>query len=76
MIVLRQLFYCICSWSRYTKGIASISSIIFLIFIRETAKQLFVSTETTDSHRKNLFAKLNVRNTATLIRFALENKLL
>ena len=42
----------------------------------EIAKQLFVSTETIDSHRKNLLAKLNVRNTATLIKFAIENKLL
>lgn len=42
----------------------------------EIAKQLFVSTETIDSHRKNLLAKLNVRNTAMLIKFAVENKLL
>jgi DNA-binding CsgD family transcriptional regulator len=29
-----------------------------------------------DSHRKNLLAKLNVKNTASLIKFAVENKLI
>jgi DNA-binding CsgD family transcriptional regulator len=29
-----------------------------------------------DSHRKNLLAKLNVKNTASLIRLAVERKLI
>jgi len=29
-----------------------------------------------DSHRKNLLAKLNVKNTATLIKLAVEHKLI
>ena len=41
----------------------------------EIAEKLFVSQFTVDSHRKNLIAKLNVKNTATLIRFAVEHKL-
>lgn len=42
----------------------------------EIADKLFVSASTIDSHRKNLIAKLNVKNTAALVRFALENKII
>ncbi|MBC7888098.1 MAG: response regulator transcription factor [Ferruginibacter sp.] len=42
----------------------------------QIAEKLFISTDTVDSHRKNLHAKLNVKNTAMLIRFAVENNLL
>jgi DNA-binding NarL/FixJ family response regulator len=34
------------------------------------AEKLFISTTTVDTHRKNLLAKFDVRNTATLIRMA------
>ncbi len=34
----------------------------------EIAEKLFISDSTVDSHRKNLIAKLNVKNTAALIR--------
>lgn len=34
------------------------------------AEKLFISTTTVDTHRKNLLAKFEVRNTATLIRMA------
>ncbi len=36
----------------------------------EIADKLFISTTTVDTHRKNLLAKFNVKNTATLIRMA------
>ncbi len=42
----------------------------------EIAEKLFVSPATVDSHRKNLLAKLNVKNTASLVRFAMENHLI
>jgi len=42
----------------------------------EIAGKLFVSPSTVDSHRKNLLAKLNAKNTASLIRFAIENRML
>ncbi len=42
----------------------------------QIAEKIFLSPFTVDSHRKNLLAKLNVKNTAMLIRFAIENKLL
>jgi DNA-binding NarL/FixJ family response regulator len=42
----------------------------------EIADKLFVSSSTVDSHRKNLISKLNVKNTAAMVRFALENKLI
>ncbi|WP_310560287.1 response regulator transcription factor [Flavobacterium sp.] len=42
----------------------------------QISEKLFISTDTVDSHRKNLHTKLNVKNTAMLIRFATENDLL
>lgn len=38
--------------------------------------KLFISIDTVDSHRKNLHTKLEVKNTAMLIKFATENNLL
>ena len=38
--------------------------------------QLFISVDTVDSHRKNLHTKLNVKNTAMLIKVAIEEGLL
>jgi len=37
------------------------------------ARHLFLSVDTVDTHRKNLYTKLNVKNTALLIRYALDN---
>ncbi len=42
----------------------------------EIAARLYLSPSTIDSHRKNLLAKLNVKNTASLVRLAIEKKLL
>lgn len=42
----------------------------------EIAEMLFISAATVDSHRKNLLAKLNVRNTAMLIKCAIDHQLL
>ena len=42
----------------------------------EIAEQLFISEKTVETHRKNLLQKLNVRNTAGLVRIALEKGLL
>jgi DNA-binding NarL/FixJ family response regulator len=39
----------------------------------EIATKLFVSSSTVDSHRKNLLAKLNVKNTAALVKFAMDH---
>lgn len=39
----------------------------------EISRQLFISIDTVDSHRKNLYTKLDVKNTASLIRYAVEN---
>jgi len=41
----------------------------------QIAEKLFVSPFTVDTHRRNLLTKLDVKNTATLIRFAVEHKL-
>ena len=42
----------------------------------QIAEELFISPLTVDSHRKNLLTKLEVHNTATLIRLAVERRLL
>lgn len=42
---------------------------------QQIAEELFISPLTVDTHRKNLHTKLNVNNTASLIRLAVENGL-
>ncbi|WP_462250408.1 response regulator [Ferruginibacter sp.] len=42
----------------------------------EISKQLFISIDTVDTHRKNLYTKLKVNNTAQLIRSGIENNYL
>ena len=41
----------------------------------QIGEKLFISTDTVDSHRKNLHSKLGVNNTAMLVRYAIENAL-
>jgi DNA-binding NarL/FixJ family response regulator len=43
---------------------------------QEIADQLFISLKTVESHRSSLLAKLNARNSAGLVRIAIENELL
>jgi len=42
----------------------------------QIAGKIFLSQFTVDTHRKNLLAKLNVKNTASLIRLAVERQLI
>ena len=42
----------------------------------EIATRLFISTTTVDTHRKNLLAKFDVRNTAALVKYAMLHKLI
>ncbi len=42
----------------------------------EIAFKLFLSPSTVDTHRKNVLAKLELKNTAALIKYAAENNLL
>ncbi|NOT36720.1 MAG: response regulator transcription factor [Saprospiraceae bacterium] len=43
---------------------------------QEIADALFISQKTVESHRGNLISKLNVRNTAGLVRASIQHKLL
>lgn len=43
---------------------------------QEIAEKLFISNNTVESHRANLLSKLQVKNTAGLVRVALEKELL
>jgi len=43
---------------------------------REISEKLFISTATVERHKSNLLKKLNLRNTAHLVRVAVENGLL
>ncbi|RZK03914.1 MAG: response regulator transcription factor, partial [Flavobacterium sp.] len=40
----------------------------------EIANLLFLSIRTVDTHRKNILYKLNLNNTASLVKYAMENK--
>jgi DNA-binding NarL/FixJ family response regulator len=42
----------------------------------EIAQTLFLSVETVNTHRKKMLIKLDLPNTAALVKFAIENKLL
>src|SRR5262249_30099193 len=42
----------------------------------EIATKLFLSAGTVDTHRKNILAKLHLKNTAALVKYAAEHKLL
>ncbi len=42
----------------------------------EIAEKLFLSKRTVDSHRHNLLAKLNVKNTVGLVKYAIKYKLI
>ena len=42
----------------------------------QIGEKLFISIDTVESHRKNLYSKLGVKNTATLMRYAIENNLM
>ena len=43
---------------------------------KEIADQLFIGQSTVETHRKHLQSKFNVKNTAEMIRFAMENRLI
>ncbi len=42
----------------------------------EIADKLFLSVGTVDTHRKNMLAKLKIKNTASLVKYAADHKLL
>lgn len=42
----------------------------------EISDKLFISPRTVDTHRANLMGKLEIRNTAGLVRYAIENKMI
>lgn len=54
---------------------------VMLLIVKELssaqiAEKLFISKRTVDSHRKNIISKLNLKNTAGLVKYALQHNLL
>lgn len=43
---------------------------------KEISEQLFISNNTVETHRKNIMKKLKAKNTISLVKFALKNKLI
>lgn len=43
---------------------------------KEIGEELFISTNTVETHRKNLLKKLNVKGTVGLVKYALKNNLI
>ena len=41
---------------------------------QEIGDKLFISNRTVDTHRNNILVKLNLKNTAALVKFATEKK--
>ena len=42
---------------------------------KEIANVLYISVRTVETHRRNILSKLNLKNTAEMVRYALENKI-
>lgn len=60
-----------------TKREAEIISLVASsLSTKEIAQKLFISEMTVSTHRKKIKSKLNMKNTAELIRFAFENNLI
>lgn len=53
-----------------------LSHIVDGLINNQIAEKLFISPLTVDTHRKNLLTKLKVNNTASLVRIAVENRLI
>ncbi|MEN2398546.1 response regulator transcription factor [Flavobacterium sp. MC2016-06] len=43
---------------------------------KEISEQLFISSNTVETHRKNIMKKLNIKNTIGLVKYALKNNLI
>jgi len=43
---------------------------------KEISEQLFISTNTVETHRKNIMKKLQTKNTIGLVKYAIKNNLI
>src|ERR1035437_667791 len=79
-VVSSTALFCADTVTETNKKIKTIIFFItFFLLCLLLSHRVFIGTQsqfTVDSHRKNLLAKLNVKNTAMLIKLAVENKLL
>ncbi len=57
------------------REIEVLGEIVNELTTKEIATKLFISQHTVESHRKNMLSKLGVRNTAGLVKYAIEKDL-
>lgn len=75
-LLMKQNQNSICEDNYITKREKDILKLITAgLHNKEIADQLSISIFTVKSHRKNILSKLNLRNTADLVRYAIENNL-
>jgi DNA-binding CsgD family transcriptional regulator len=82
IVIYSTLFYAGTHASVFKKGFEDIAQMQLnslvknIEYYNELLELRILSSFTVDSHRKNLLAKLDVKNTTTLIRLAVEKKLI
>lgn len=65
----------------YTSALSNREKEVMMLIVKELsslqiAEKLFISKRTVDTHRKNIIAKLNLKNTAGIVKYAIEHGIL
>jgi DNA-binding NarL/FixJ family response regulator len=65
----------------YTSALSNREKEVMMLIVKELssvqiAEKLFISKRTVDTHRKNIIAKLKLKNTAGIVKYAIEHGIL